>query len=35
LRQHRTREELEAHLPDALVLDIASAPDGVVDLSRR
>jgi len=35
LRQHRTRQELEAHLPDALELDIKPAPDGVVDLSRR
>ena len=35
LRRHRTRQELEANLPDALELDIAPAPDGVVDLSRR
>jgi hypothetical protein len=36
LRQYRTREELERHLPDALEVDAASFPRGrAVDLRRH
>jgi hypothetical protein len=33
--RHRTREELETHLPDVLELNIPSVPGGAVELSQQ